>query len=208
MPQVLGFAIENGNLTETDNNTTATFRGTGLGIARLVAGAPQFPYCAIFDYQCDSGFKRILNDTSFSASFNTSQNSRTSTGTPPTSNASIFSGNANENDFKRVLAQAVEELIEIAKRQDSNFSSNAENLLKNLGGYLGARDKALDTVVNRITYSIEYDNNRPSNQPSQSVVKFIVSGRPSSSKKSLVTFNSSPSSALLEVVEMTSLLSH
>jgi hypothetical protein len=98
---------------------------------------------------------------------------------------------SSENEFKRVLAQAVQELIEIAKRQDANFSSDAANLLKNLGGYVGARDKALDTVVNRVTYSVEYDNNRPTNQPSQSVAKFIVSGRPSSSEKWLVTFNSS-----------------
>ncbi len=96
VPQVLGFAVENGGLTETDSNTAATFRGTGLGIARLVGGAPQFPYCAISDYQCDSGFKRILNGTSFSISFNTSQNSQTPTGNPPPSNASILSGNANQ----------------------------------------------------------------------------------------------------------------
>jgi hypothetical protein len=267
VPQVLGFAVEHGNLTETDNNTTATFRGTGLGVARLLVGAQQLPYCAISDYQCESGFKRFLTGTSFSVSLNTAQTTPAgSSASTTSSNASLFSGTANqvsgwslrydfhvrrkfsdaaylkqwqaaiatpsdaakaylksvedtfgkirptkeyqdwlakyvlllgdsstsdEATFKKVLAQAVEDLIEIAKRQDSNFSTNAQNLLTSLGGYIGARDKALNEVVNRVTYSVEYDNNRPSNQPSQSIVKFIVSGRPSASEKWLLTLNSS-----------------
>lgn len=271
VPQVLGFAVENGALTETDNNTTATFRGTAIGIARLIDGAQQFPYCAIADYSCESGLVRALHGASFSVSFNTSQNAPASPGGNTTSNASIFSGTANqiagwslrydfhvrrklsdanyqsqwrtaigklnsqgqaasayltnvettfgkirdtpeynvwlkkyvsllrdpkssdEASFKRTLALAVEELIAIAKRQDSNFASHAQNLLTSLGGYLGTRDKALETVVNRVTYSVEYDNNRPSNQPSQSIAKFIVSGRLDSAEKWQLTLNSSVS---------------
>jgi hypothetical protein len=268
VPQVLGFAVENGALTETDNSTTATFRGTGIGVARLLAGAQQFPYCAIVDYSCESGIVRALDGASFSLTFNTSQNAPASSTGNTSSNASLFSGTANqiagwsarydfhvrrklsdagyrtsweaaiqnlgadqtatayltsveaafgkirttpeyenwlqkyvqqlrdpqsasEDSFKRVLARAVESLVEIARSQDSKFDSAARNLLTSLGGYLGTRDKALNAVVNRVTYSFEYDDNRPSNQPTQSVGKFILSGRPDSGEKWQITFNSS-----------------
>jgi hypothetical protein len=84
--QVLALAVDSGALTRTDNKSIATFRGNALGIARLLAGHDQFPYCAIYDYNCESTLARHLDGFSFNASFDTTPAS----GTPaaaPTSNA-------------------------------------------------------------------------------------------------------------------------
>jgi hypothetical protein len=91
--EVLSLATENGALSRTANQTVSTFRGGPTGIARLLKGDEVFPYCAIYDFACESGFARILDGASFTASFNTTPSSGTSTGTSTTTtnNSQILS---------------------------------------------------------------------------------------------------------------------
>lgn len=91
--KVLSFATENGALSRSQNATVATFRGNPSGIGRLLKGDEVFPYCAIYDFACESGLARILDDASFSVSFNTtpSNGAPSSTTTATTSNSQILS---------------------------------------------------------------------------------------------------------------------
>src|SRR5579864_9026923 len=90
--QVLALAVEEGALTRTDNKSIATFRGNGLGMARLLAGREEFPYCAIYDHSCESALARQLGGLSFNVSFDTTP----STGalpaaTTPSANKGVLS---------------------------------------------------------------------------------------------------------------------
>jgi hypothetical protein len=90
--QVLSLATENGALSRTDNKTVSTFRGNPTGIARLLKGDEVFPYCAIYDFSCESGLARLLDGASFSISFNTtpSNGPSSSTSTATTDNSRIL----------------------------------------------------------------------------------------------------------------------
>jgi hypothetical protein len=90
--QVLSLATENGALSRTDNKTVSTFRGNPTGIARLLKGDEVFPYCAIYDFACESGLARILDGASLSVSFNTtpSNGASASTSTTTTDNSRIL----------------------------------------------------------------------------------------------------------------------
>jgi hypothetical protein len=96
--QVLSLATENGALSRTDTKTVSTFRGNPTGIARLLRGDEAFPYCAIYDFACESGLARILDGTSFSVSFNTTPaSSATSTaGTTTTNNAQVLNATTRQ----------------------------------------------------------------------------------------------------------------
>jgi len=89
--QVLSLATENGALSRTDTKTVSTFRGNPTGIARLLKGDEVFPYCAIYDFACESGLARILDGASFSVSFNTTPSNGTSTApTAATNNSQVL----------------------------------------------------------------------------------------------------------------------
>jgi hypothetical protein len=83
--QVLSLATEQGALVRTGSKTTSTFRVNTVGIARLLAGAEQFPYCAIYDYRCESSTARALRGASAGISFYT---------IPSSNNSSQASSNA------------------------------------------------------------------------------------------------------------------
>jgi len=92
--QILSLATEQGALTRSDSKTTSTFRVNTLGVARLLAGVEQFPYCAIYDYKCESATARFLRGASGGVSFYTTPSANGSSGTSTsTSNASILSAN-------------------------------------------------------------------------------------------------------------------
>jgi hypothetical protein len=88
--QVLSLATEQGALIRTDSKTTSTFQANGLGAARLIEGAEQFPYCAIYDYHCESFPSRTLRGLSAGVSFYTSPSSNNA------SNSSATSTNNND----------------------------------------------------------------------------------------------------------------
>jgi hypothetical protein len=87
--QVLSLATEEGALTRTDSKTTSTFQANGLGTARMIVGAEQFPYCAIYDYRCESVASRTLRGLSAGVSFYTA---------PSSNNASNSSGTSTNNN--------------------------------------------------------------------------------------------------------------
>lgn len=97
-PQILSLGVEQGALTRTDNQSIATFRGNAVGIARLLAGEQAFPYCAIFDYRCESGIARVIRGSSFSVSFDASRNSSLGSSTSSISNAqgSVLTASARQ----------------------------------------------------------------------------------------------------------------
>jgi hypothetical protein len=86
--QVLSLATENGALSRNDTKTASTFRGNPTGIARLLKGDDVFPYCAIYDFACESGLARVLDGASFSVSFNTTPSNGKSTSASATSSNS------------------------------------------------------------------------------------------------------------------------
>jgi hypothetical protein len=96
--QVLSLATENGALSRTDNKTVSTFRGNPVGIARLLKGDEAFPYCAIYDFGCESGLARVLDGASFSVSFNTtpSNGASSATSTTTTDNSRILNASSRQ----------------------------------------------------------------------------------------------------------------
>jgi hypothetical protein len=96
--QVLSLATENGALSRTDSKTVSTFRGNPTGIARLLKGDEAFPYCAIYDFACESGLARVLDGASFSVSFNTTpgNGAPASTSTTPTDNSQILNASSKQ----------------------------------------------------------------------------------------------------------------
>lgn len=96
--QILSLATEYGALSRTNSTTASTFRGNPTGIARLLKGDEAFPYCAIYDFACESGLARVLDGSSFYVSFNTTPSNTTSTTPPMTAseNSRVLSANANQ----------------------------------------------------------------------------------------------------------------
>jgi hypothetical protein len=77
--QVLSLATQYGAVAQTTSQTTSTFRVNFLGIARLLNGnADQFPYCAVYDYKCESNSAKFLRSISAGISFYTNPST-----TPP-----------------------------------------------------------------------------------------------------------------------------
>ena len=96
--EVLSLATERGGLSRTDDKTVSTFRGKPTGIARLLKGDEIFPYCAIYDFGCESGLARALGGASFSVSFNTTPSEGTSaiTSTGTTDNSTILNASSKQ----------------------------------------------------------------------------------------------------------------
>jgi len=96
--QILSLATEHGALARTDSTTVSTFSGNPTGIARLLKGDEAFPYCAIYDFSCESGLARILEGGSFHVSFNTtpSNNASTTSSTPPSNNSNILTTSSGQ----------------------------------------------------------------------------------------------------------------
>lgn len=96
--QVLSLATENGALSRSDSKTVSTFRGNPTGIARLLKGDEVFPYCAIYDFACESPLARTLDGASFSVSFNTTPSSSALAGasTTTTNNSEILSASSKQ----------------------------------------------------------------------------------------------------------------
>jgi hypothetical protein len=94
--QVLSVATETGALSRSDSKTTSTFHANPLGIARLLSGASAFPYCAVYDYRCESRASRALEGLSASVSFFTfpSATSSSSLTGSMTDNSSVLDASA------------------------------------------------------------------------------------------------------------------
>lgn len=67
IPAILGFAVENGGLTRTDDGTTITFRGNPVGLFESLGGQG-----FISSYDDDSPFTRQLRKLTFGVLFDTS----------------------------------------------------------------------------------------------------------------------------------------
>jgi hypothetical protein len=119
--QVLSLATENGALSRTDNKTASTFRGNPTGIARLLKGDEVFPYCAIYDFACESGLARILNGASFSISFNTTPGNGTTGGTAPGA------------DNSRILTASSGQVAAWGVRYDFHVRKKPADIAKNYG---------------------------------------------------------------------------
>ncbi len=129
--EILSVATEYGAISRTDSTTVSTFRGNPTGIARLLKGDEAFPYCAIYDFSCESGVARVLDGSSFHVSFNTTPNSAASTtsSATPSNNSSVLTANA-----KQVAAWGArydfhvrKKPSEIAKDYGKQFNSTVVN---------------------------------------------------------------------------------
>jgi len=87
--QILSLATEQGALARTDSKTTSTFQVNTIGVARLLGGTEEFPYCAVYDYACESALARLLRGASAGVSFFTTSGS--------SSSSSLTSGSNNNN---------------------------------------------------------------------------------------------------------------
>lgn len=120
--QILSVATENGALSRTDSTTVSTFRGNPTGIARLIKGDEAFPYCAIYDFSCESGLARILDSSSAYVSFNTTPNNA-NTGTPPTT----------PSDNSRVLSANTKQVAAWGARYDFHVRKKPSEIAKDYG---------------------------------------------------------------------------
>lgn len=68
-PAVLGAAVEYGGVLQESTGTTTTLRFNALGLAKLVAGAEQFPYCPAIDSTRCAPWPRALRRVSGAVSF-------------------------------------------------------------------------------------------------------------------------------------------
>jgi hypothetical protein len=85
VPGILGFAVENGALSQTTNDTTVTFRGNLVGWLDLLKNQD-----FITSYQDGSGFVRGLRRVSYSFTLNTDTEpapAASASGSPPTLDA-------------------------------------------------------------------------------------------------------------------------
>jgi hypothetical protein len=128
--QVLSLATEQGALSRTDSTTVSTFTGNPTGIARLLAGDEVFPYCAIYDFSCESVLARVLDSASASVSFNLTPNNGTATTTPPTNNSQVLTASSGQvaawgarYDFNVRKRPA-----EIAKNYSQQFNSTVSTM--------------------------------------------------------------------------------
>lgn len=69
IPSILGFAVENGGLTQTNEGTTITFRGNPVGLFNALAGKG---FITGFEDDSKSPAAKALRKLSFAASFDTS----------------------------------------------------------------------------------------------------------------------------------------
>jgi len=130
--QVLALAVEEGALTRTDNKSIATFRGNGLGMARLLAGREEFPYCAIYDHSCESALARQLGGLSFNVSFDTTP----STGAlPAATTPSANKGVLSSGPAHQVSGWGVRYDINAPKESlDSRFQQDFSAKMKSVDG--------------------------------------------------------------------------
>ena len=120
--QVLSLATENGGLSRTDSKTVSTFRGNPTGVARLLKGNEIFPYCAIYDFACESGLSRILDGASLSVSFNTTPSNGTST-----------SASATTTNNSQVLNVSSKQVAGWGVRYDFHVRRRPADIAKNYG---------------------------------------------------------------------------
>jgi hypothetical protein len=118
--QVLSLATENGAVSRVDSKTVSTFRLNPLGVGRLLKGDDVFPYCAIYDSQCESLTARALSGLSASVSFNTTPGSSSLTTTPTTS-----------SDNSRVLTASSQQISGWGARYDFHVKKKSSELAKN-----------------------------------------------------------------------------
>ena len=120
--QVLSLATENGALSRNDSKTVSTFRGNPTGIARLLKGDDPCPYCAIYDFGCESGLARILDGASFSVSFNTTPSNAASTTTSTTT-----------ADNSRILNASAKQIAGWGVRYDFHVRKKPADIAKDYG---------------------------------------------------------------------------
>ena len=89
VPAILGFAVENGAITQEVTGTTITFRGNPVGIFKALSGKG-----LIGGFDEDDGATRFLRRFSFAASFDTDRGPQTGIFTGSKQQLSGFSGRA------------------------------------------------------------------------------------------------------------------
>jgi hypothetical protein len=117
--KILSVATEHGALARTDSTTVSTFRGNPTGIARLIGGNEAFPYCAIYDFKCESGLARVLDGASFSVSFNTTPSPSGTSATPSTT-----------SDNSRILTASTNEIADWGVRYDFHVRKASAEIAK------------------------------------------------------------------------------
>jgi hypothetical protein len=94
VPTVLGFAVENGALTQSISGTTVTFRGTPMGIIKALE---KKGYMQSFEEIQSQAFTRFFNNLSFSVSFDTSRgNNQPSAQGSSQPAANVFTGDKQQ----------------------------------------------------------------------------------------------------------------
>jgi len=86
VPEILGFAVENGALTQSQSGTTVTFTGNPVGIIKAL-GAKGY----LDGYADDDPLTRRIRDFSFSVSFDTSRGNNQGTFTGDAQQVSAYS---------------------------------------------------------------------------------------------------------------------
>jgi hypothetical protein len=187
--RILSIASEYGALKESSSNQSVTVQGTLDGVPVALIRNGFFSECAsrlIMQQPCfDHGLLQVLNRTSYSVSFNTSQNSQTVSGTAagqPQGNAQPVTFTANARQINQVSGKVVilpgrpatsaRFVDEVKKLFDpKNPSASEEGTdVKTAGKSLKEAGKPLKTLEDKV--------NKLSDMPAEDLVRICGADTP------------------------------
>ena len=151
VPGILGFAVENGALTQTTSSTTVTLRGNLVGWLDLLKNQD-----FILSYQDGSGFVRALRRVSFSLTLNTDTGE--SAAEPPPSGAAALTPQAIRAQLERTKQQLAGYSVRVAivDRRDPRTAANRASiatLADTQGVELLKADNAFDDFLRSAEYT-------------------------------------------------------
>jgi hypothetical protein len=123
VPGILGFAVENGALTQTTSSTTVTLRGNLVGWLDLLKNQD-----VILSYQDGSGFVRALRRVSYSLTLNTDTGE--SAAEPPPSGVAALTPAAIRAQLERTRQQLAGYSVRVAivDRRDPRTAANRASI--------------------------------------------------------------------------------
>jgi hypothetical protein len=116
-PAILGAAVEYGGVLQESTGTTTTLRFNALGVAKLVAGAEQFPYCPAIDAARCAPWPRALRRVSGAVSFEPKSTATADTPAPAAPATSQLLG----SDFQVTSWSVRVELREAGRLDDPGY---------------------------------------------------------------------------------------
>jgi hypothetical protein len=150
VPGILGFAVENGALTQTTSSTTVTLRGNLVGWLDLLKNQD-----FILSYQDGSGFVRALRRVSYSLTLNTDTGESAA---EPTSGAAALTPQAIRAQLERTRQQLAGYSVRVAivDRRDPRTAANRASiatLADTQGVELLKADNAFDDFLRSAEYT-------------------------------------------------------